>query len=384
MIYDAIVIGAGPSGSSAAYFLAKNKLNTLLIEKDNLPRHKPCGGAVPRTVIESYPFFSNYNKALIPLCKVGYSFRGNDFTEKATNDIKVYSVERKDFDHHIVCEARKAGCLVESGHKAVSLEESEKKIIIKTAKGLKAECRYCVIASGSLSTLPIKHFPRNKRKSAFALATAARLYPDESIFEAYRGKVHIDFAFIKNGYAGIIPKADYLSLCLYQRFLSSRNFLIEKTDEFKKLITATGALTGFEVRVFSIYDQHRNLNTKRIFLAGDAATLVDSLSGEGIKHAIKSGKIAAETIVHSYQSESEKIDYSERIRTEIGKELITARKFLRMAHLFPKITYGGLVNVSEEAGNVLNGTLSYGDLLDRLRKRLIRKLGSAFLKLKMP
>ena len=48
---DVIVVGAGPSGSMAAYYLAQAGLNVLLIEKSRFPRDKVCGdGLTPRAV----------------------------------------------------------------------------------------------------------------------------------------------------------------------------------------------------------------------------------------------------------------------------------------------------------------------------------------------
>ncbi|MFN4834697.1 MAG: FAD-dependent oxidoreductase, partial [Pseudanabaena sp.] len=43
-MYDCIVVGAGPSGGSASYHLAKRGRSVLLLEKESLPRYKPCGG----------------------------------------------------------------------------------------------------------------------------------------------------------------------------------------------------------------------------------------------------------------------------------------------------------------------------------------------------
>ena len=47
MSYDVIVVGAGPGGSAAAATAAKNGLKTLLIDREQFPRDKPCGDAVP-------------------------------------------------------------------------------------------------------------------------------------------------------------------------------------------------------------------------------------------------------------------------------------------------------------------------------------------------
>ena len=49
-LWDAIVVGAGPAGASAAYFLGERGLRVLMLEREALPRDKPCGGAVPLSV----------------------------------------------------------------------------------------------------------------------------------------------------------------------------------------------------------------------------------------------------------------------------------------------------------------------------------------------
>ncbi len=50
-IYDAVIVGAGPSGSTTAYYLAKEGFNVLLLDKFNFPRDKTCGdGLTPRVL----------------------------------------------------------------------------------------------------------------------------------------------------------------------------------------------------------------------------------------------------------------------------------------------------------------------------------------------
>jgi len=51
-MYDCIIVGAGPSGTAAAYHLAKRGRSVLLIERAKLPRYKPCGGGVSPQIAE--------------------------------------------------------------------------------------------------------------------------------------------------------------------------------------------------------------------------------------------------------------------------------------------------------------------------------------------
>jgi flavin-dependent dehydrogenase len=54
--YDVIIIGAGPAGSTAARFCAKEGLKTLLIDKERFPRYKPCGGFISPRVLRQFDF----------------------------------------------------------------------------------------------------------------------------------------------------------------------------------------------------------------------------------------------------------------------------------------------------------------------------------------
>ena len=55
-MFDCIVVGAGPAGGSAAYHLARQGRSVLIIEKDPLPRYKPCGGGVSPAIAKWFDF----------------------------------------------------------------------------------------------------------------------------------------------------------------------------------------------------------------------------------------------------------------------------------------------------------------------------------------
>ena len=54
--YDVIIAGGGPAGATAAFFLGQAGKKVLVLEKEFLPRYKPCGGAVSARVLEQFPF----------------------------------------------------------------------------------------------------------------------------------------------------------------------------------------------------------------------------------------------------------------------------------------------------------------------------------------
>src|SRR5436305_1100578 len=54
--YDAIVVGAGPAGAAAAYDLARAGVRVALLEKERMPRSKPCGGGLTAKAYRNFPF----------------------------------------------------------------------------------------------------------------------------------------------------------------------------------------------------------------------------------------------------------------------------------------------------------------------------------------
>jgi geranylgeranyl reductase family protein len=374
--YDILIIGAGPAGGSCAFHLASRGFRVALIEKFGLPRFKPCGGAVPRVVFQQLPFLSPLAERSVALTKVTYTFQGKEENQVTTGEAKVYTVERMLLDYEICSEAIRQGAELIEKKRVLALEENVDVVSARLDDGVTLTGRYAVAASGGFSILPRSINGFNEKNKLYGCSSLLYLVPDDAVMEKYRHMAHIDFAFLKDGYGGIIPGKNLLALCLYKKGLASRDYLRHKTEEFMKLLELRGKRIFFNAIPMELYCHRRNLNTRRIFLAGEAASLVDPLSGEGIRHAVDSGRIAAEVVEALLVSNNASpADYTARIHRKIGKELMLAHKFARLAHLFPRITYGGLIHVSEEAADVLNGNLSYNTLLERLKGRVLRLAG---------
>jgi len=378
-LYDVVVIGAGPGGSHCAALLAQKGFRVILCEQEKLPRQKICGGAIPRTVFDRLPFKADSLSHGIGLANVRYTFGGTQLVERFTNSAQVYSVDRAEFDYALARHAAKSGCELVDDERIRSFEEIGGNINFYTKSGRTIKGKYGVLACGSSSSLLSNHpvFSGIAKSSTKACATLLEIAVDDFTKSLYQKSVHIDFALIKNGYGGIIPKSDHLAVCLYQMALSPRTFLQSMTMELLDLLDVKGEVRSFNVKNYQVYTSHRKLGGKKLLAVGDAAALADPLSGEGIRHAIHSGEIAATVLEETLQGRDTIQQYSRRVHKEIGQELLLAGKFVRIAYLFPSVTYGGLINVSEEAAAVLNGSLSYSALLERLKRRIFRMTGSS-------
>lgn len=106
--FDAIVIGAGPGGATAAFELAKAGVKTLLIEKQKLPRHKTCGGGLTYKVAKALPFdLSPVVERTITSFVLTYKM-GHPQVVHSPNPL-VYMVRRSEFDNLLTRKAVEAG-----------------------------------------------------------------------------------------------------------------------------------------------------------------------------------------------------------------------------------------------------------------------------------
>ncbi len=106
--YDVVIVGAGPSGSTAAKCLAEKEYNVLLIDRDAFPRDKPCGGGLPTRVMKQFPYIEEF---IDSISYGSYTHSSSlRYTLKFVRDQPfLATVLRKDFDDGLVKLAVLAG-----------------------------------------------------------------------------------------------------------------------------------------------------------------------------------------------------------------------------------------------------------------------------------
>lgn len=108
-MYDCIIVGAGPAGGSAAYHLAKRGRSVLVLEKESLPRYKPCGGGVSPQIAEWFDF--DFSPAIsLKVDTIRYTWKMDDpVTAKLESLEPIWMVRRDVFDHFLIQQAQKQG-----------------------------------------------------------------------------------------------------------------------------------------------------------------------------------------------------------------------------------------------------------------------------------
>jgi flavin-dependent dehydrogenase len=95
--YDVIVVGAGAGGAASACFLTQARLRVLVLEKASLPRYKACGGAIPRPILERFPFHVGALVRAEPT-QVRFTYPGLPAVDVPLPDKPVAMVMRSEFD----------------------------------------------------------------------------------------------------------------------------------------------------------------------------------------------------------------------------------------------------------------------------------------------
>jgi flavin-dependent dehydrogenase len=184
-------------------------------------------------------------------------------------------------------------------------------------------------------------------------------------------KASLDLGVLGGGYAGIIDKGTHLILGYYLRGNRLHKDFLERMAGYCEAFSLEFGGEKFVHKVLPLYSRDAPIARGRIFLLGDAGGLVDPLSGEGIRHAVKSGLLASRVVLEGLGAAK----YDALIRQEIGTELVLAWKLAGFAYRFPRVAQQGMVRVGFEAVEVLNGRQTYLHLLERLKARIRRTFG---------
>lgn len=316
--YDVIIVGAGPAGATAAYFLGDAGIDVLVLEKERLPRYKPCGGGVSANVLSQFPFSFDSVIECRPTA-ITYALRRRS-VQVPVRTGEILMVMRDRFDAFLLSHAPVE---VATGRSATSVVEGADCAEVKTADGGSLRARHVIGADGANSVVARSLGLRRRRVLAAALEIELPA-PDETIRRFANGP-HLIFGEVEMGYLWIFPKEDHLSVGIGA--LRPRRSRLK--DTLKQVMANYGlSLEGarFHGHPLPIYWERQPISTRRTSLVGDAAGLVDPFTGEGIRMAIKSGRLAAEAIISGAHER-----YPELVDREIGR---SQRLGLGLSHLF--------------------------------------------------
>ena len=356
-MYDVIIVGAGPAGTSAALYGNRLGLQTLLLDKSKFPRDKTCGDALSGKsvkILDDLNLVEGVNKLDGSIIK-RIIFANPKHSEcellldKSLNKDHIshgYVIPRITFDNYMLEQAKKVSD-VEEGFFVKDLLFDDKRVVGvsgKTDNGDRKEYRANIVLGADgpnsivskkagLYQMDIDHTAIGIRcyyENVKDLTDQIELHYIEEmipgyfwIFPAGKNRANIGVGLLKS----IVKKES--------RKLSEIMTKIIESDHFKDRFSDAVPIekpTGWNLPFGSI---KRENHGEGFLLLGDAAGLVDPFTGEGIGNAMESGRIAVETVAKAKEKNDFSKSYLKKYDTELweylGSELNTSARLLKIA-----------------------------------------------------
>ena len=334
-MYDVAIIGGGPAGATCARRAALNGLDVLLIEKEVHPRQKLCGGALTQRVTELIDF-SIEHAVQADFCGGRVYSQSGEYLEARLENYTGYLVDRTDFDHCLLQEARRAGAQVIENTEAVAVEQTKSGIRV-LARGDSFKAHLLVGADGVNGVVARETGIRNKWSSdGVALCIAADIPMEHneivrtmSMNDTESVGIDLHFGIIDIGYGWCFPKREKVNVgigCRMDKAANLRdhwNSFLKRLERLKGFSLKVSERSAFRVPFGGKLKKHVD---RRTMLVGDAAGFVSPVTGEGIFYAMLSGLLAADVATEAAEMKMpyHLVTYEKRLKERIVPELSIA------------------------------------------------------------
>ena len=336
--FDAIVVGAGPAGSTTAYRLGRAGARVLLADRARFPRDKPCGGGLTvRAVrqlpegLDVQPVVEHVVESMELRLRYGSSFR------RGGSRPLILMTQRRRLDHHLAEQAAAAGVDFRDGVKVAEVDVSGTGVSARL-DGRPVEAQALVGADGANGVVARALGLGRDTVHGVAFEGNVRYGPVPE--ERYRGLAAIELGVVPGGYGWVFPKGDHVNVGVggwesegprlrrllreYCRRLGIDDAEVESLRGHRLPLRGAGAPAA----------------RGSALLVGDAAGLVDPLSGDGMYEAFVSSRLAADAVLDLLAGRTQTLEpYSDRLAQALGG-LHSASWGAKIAlDRFPRLTF---------------------------------------------
>lgn len=324
MKFEVIVVGAGPTGSTAAKFLAEKGVSVLIIDKSNFPRDKICGGSMDVGILDNFEYLKDSSELIDCFCSGSYIYPPSLKNMMKIEGEKPTSicVLRDKFDEGLKNIAVDAGAEFIDGNGVKDLKTSvnNAEVGLEDGKSIKTEV---IIGADGVRSIVSRKSKLKTRWGPDEIGTCViqELKIGESnLDEIYTEKrykhLHLRFGGIY-GYGWVFPKKEDLNIGIgaIQSRTKTRLNLNEQFQEYVKVLKsqniipndlALGRCRGWSLPLKRPVEKSY---ADRVILCGDAAGYVNPINGGGIVFGMQTGKIAAEVISQALDNNNTTEEY---------------------------------------------------------------------------
>jgi geranylgeranyl reductase family protein len=332
--FDVVVVGAGPAGTAGAITAVAHGLRAVCVDKATFPRDKTCGDGLTTNALRLLEHLGLRSSRLDALgaatvtdtILVSPSGRRVDLPLPLAGRHAVV-VPRVDLDTALVELARSRGVEVREGRGVVDVVPNGQHVMVKLADGSELRAAYVIAADGHWSPTRRALHPDTEHdlgewhaaRQYFSNVADARLWVvfDRELLPGYAWVFPLPGARANVGYGVLRDDARH------GRDLKELWPRVLNLPVMREILGSSATPEG-TVRAWPIparYDRER-LADGRVLFAGDAAAVVDPMTGEGIAQAIESGILAARAVAESFPNAGDVADrYRAAVHRALGRDL---------------------------------------------------------------
>ncbi len=217
-----------------------------------------------------------------------------------------------------------------------------------------------------------------------ALALVSHVPAEDDVIDKRQSRtLDMHFGIAPQGYGWLFPHRGYYSIGMMG--------LASRTEDPRKVLSDYARALGIDLAAVQghfipIGGIKRKVASNRILLVGDAAGFADPFLGEGIAHAILSGKLAARAIIDSIRDKRSPASAAARYRREseqrIRKNLVVALRMTKMLDRYPDLflrVFFDHPRALERYMDIAGGRIDYRDFQYRLFARILWYLFSGLI-----
>jgi geranylgeranyl reductase family protein len=375
VIWDVLVVGAGPAGSSAARVAAEGGASVLLVDRARFPRYKTCGGGLIGISLAHLPA-SVLSTVEQDVREVRFSLRGGALKVHRRALPFLCLVQRERFDHALVQAAVAAGVTFRDSVVVKSVEEADGLVTVTTDGSLLRA--HVVIGADGTSGRIGRYVGVQNRGTDLALEVELTRTTQSRAFD---GSIAFDWGSAPGSYAWVFPKEEVLTVGVIQ----AKGEPQQTRDYLDSWLQTTGLDTLETERSSGHLTQWRApdspLRLGSVLVAGDAAGLLDPWTREGLSFALRSGCWAGEAAAAAASGDGDALDsYSRRVLVELDPDIRAGERLLQFFERHPWLVHLALAHTATGMRlflAVCDGSTTLGRILaHRLPSRVLRLFGS--------
>lgn len=305
-VHDVVIVGAGPGGSAAGHALSSSGVDVLLLDRAEFPRDKTCGDGLTPRAMRALARVGVLHEVAAQACRVE-SYHVVAPNGRCTSARQAGLVlPRLELDDILLRHAIQSGAQFQGRVTVTRVEPTPTGLRVHADGSRVVEARLAIIATGAATPVLRRSglLLRQPRAMLAARAYFENLVADVEpsfqlrfddapspgygwVFPTGRRTVNIGVAYLPGKWRGTSTHA-------FERFVRG-SAMAELLNGARQV----GSVKGYPIRVDCFRAPTSAPNT---LLVGEAAGLVNPLTGEGIDFALESGLLAAEHVIHGLGS----------------------------------------------------------------------------------